>query len=343
MARQTPLFHFDPWLASSLLQKAIRRSETELAEQAAASLLRLRGSATWRRFLVIAVEDVGIASVEAMTEVAAICSDREFRGRFSSDDDAARYLARVLASAPKDRSADLLMSTVRHHPAFQTTRNQIEALGPNERLDWIASPSRSLYEKSTAVWPANGVRYTAHELSSLLAVFGDLGAPQGLIEIIAKAESRTREPFCALLPLLWLVAPPELLSKSVASPLPSARMVGGLPLWTLDFHTRAGRAAVQRFARENEDIRQALKESVSHSRRTEAAHLGAFYADAAPCTLSLDWPLKAEIERLGMEADFAHAGVPPERVGPLLAAFRRNLDHLNDIRENVLVQHLDGI
>jgi len=342
MARQTPLFHFDPWLASSLLQKAIRRSETELAEQAATALLRFRGSATWRRFLVIAIEDIGVACLEAVSEVVAICSDRERRGRLKGDEDAAQHLARILASAPKDRSADLLMSTIRHHPALGMTRNRVKALAPSERLDWITDPSRSLYERSVVAWPAAGERYSANELCSLLTVFDDLGVPQGLIESVAKAESRTREPFCALLPLLWLAASPELQGKTVAGPLSPTRTVGGVPLWTLDFHTRAGRAALQRFVRENEAIREALQESVAHNRHAEAAHLGAFYADAACCAVSLDWPLKGALEQLGTEADFARAGVSPERVGPLLSTFDSHIEHLNDIREDVLVRYLEG-
>lgn len=343
MARQTPLFHFDPWLASSLLQKAIRRSVTELAEQAAASLYRLRGSATWRRFLVIAIEDVGIGCIDTVKEVVAVCSDREYRGRLSSDQDAAQYLARRMASAPKDRSADLLMSAIRHHPALEATRKAVEALTPDGRRSWAADPSRSLYERATAAWPLNGLRYNAGELGPLLTVFSDLGAPQGLIESVAKAESRTREPFCALLPLLWLTAASETSVETAVDFIPVTRTVRAVPLWTLDFHTRAGRVAIQRFTRENEVVRQALRQSVSHNRNTEAAYLAAFYTDAALCKLSLDWSLRAEIEQFGMEADFVHSGVPAERIGPLLAIFKDHIDHLNDVRANVLVQYREGI
>jgi len=340
--RQTPLFLRDPWLASSLLQKAIRRGEIELAEQAATALLRLRGSPTWRRFIVIAIEDVGIAALEVLSEVVSICSDRQYRGRLRGDEEAARYLARKLACAPKDRSADLLMSAIRHHLSLETTRKEVAALLPHERLAWVEDPSKSLYEKSAAAWPANGVRYTANELGLSLSLFGNLGAPQELIETVAGAESRTREPFCALLPLLWLTASRGLSNKTACS-LPPTRTVGGVPLWTLDFHTRAGRAAIQRFLRENELVRQALRGSVAHNRYTEASYLAAFYTDAASCTLCLDWSLSTEIEQLGMEADFAHAGVPPERVGPLLSLFKSQINHLNDIREEVLVRYLEGV
>ncbi|WP_204351099.1 hypothetical protein, partial [Serratia marcescens] len=46
----------DHWLVSSLLQKAIRRGDADLAARAALTLLDLRGSTIWRRFMVIAFE-----------------------------------------------------------------------------------------------------------------------------------------------------------------------------------------------------------------------------------------------------------------------------------------------
>ena len=51
----------DPWLISSLLQKSIRRGETDIARRAALTLSKHRGAAIWRRLIVIAFEDIGIA------------------------------------------------------------------------------------------------------------------------------------------------------------------------------------------------------------------------------------------------------------------------------------------
>src|ERR1017187_1172561 len=49
----------DQWVIISLLQKSIRRGEVETAQRAAFTLFRQKGSAIWRRFMVIAFEDVG--------------------------------------------------------------------------------------------------------------------------------------------------------------------------------------------------------------------------------------------------------------------------------------------
>ncbi len=53
----------DPWTASSLLQKAIRRGDTDLAQWAASTLHRQRGASIWRRLVLIAFEDVGIGDL----------------------------------------------------------------------------------------------------------------------------------------------------------------------------------------------------------------------------------------------------------------------------------------
>ena len=59
--------HCGPAGIAAVWDKSIRRSETEIAQRAALTLFKLRGSAIWRRFMVIAFEDVGIGSVDAVT------------------------------------------------------------------------------------------------------------------------------------------------------------------------------------------------------------------------------------------------------------------------------------
>src|ERR1019366_7494144 len=66
----------DPWLCSSLLQKSIRRGDADTAADAGITLHRLRGSSIWRRFLVIAFEDIGEASPGAL-----VCRDGVHRPR----------------------------------------------------------------------------------------------------------------------------------------------------------------------------------------------------------------------------------------------------------------------
>jgi replication-associated recombination protein RarA len=107
----------DPWVVSSLLQKSIRRGETEIAQRAALTLCKFKGAAIWRHLTVIAFEDVGIGDLTALTTTVAVGSDSAWRKRHGGDWALAVQLAGTLAEAPKDRSADYLCQA-KDHPAL---------------------------------------------------------------------------------------------------------------------------------------------------------------------------------------------------------------------------------
>src|SRR5690349_12424897 len=81
----TRLIAADRWVVSSLLQKSIRRGETQIAQDAAFTLVKLNGAAIWRRLMVIAFEDVGIGSVDALTTTVAATGDSAWRKNHGGD------------------------------------------------------------------------------------------------------------------------------------------------------------------------------------------------------------------------------------------------------------------
>jgi replication-associated recombination protein RarA len=111
-------FRADRWVTNSLLQKAIRRSEAIVAERAALTFLQQGGSAIWRRFLIIAFEDVGIACPDTVAMVVAASADSTWRKNVGGEERVAIHLARMLSEAPKSRSAEHLITTANCHPAF---------------------------------------------------------------------------------------------------------------------------------------------------------------------------------------------------------------------------------
>src|SRR5690242_7550154 len=114
----------DRWIANSLLQKAIRRGEVDVAQRAAISFLRQGGSAIWRRFMIIAFEDVGVASPDVVALTVAASSDAQWRRAVGAAETIAVHLAGRLSEAPKSRSAEHLITTVRHHPSFAKIRTE---------------------------------------------------------------------------------------------------------------------------------------------------------------------------------------------------------------------------
>src|ERR1019366_8537085 len=75
----------DPWVISSLLQKSIRRGDAEIARRAARTLFKLKGSAIWRKLMVIGFEDIGVGSLDALVMTVAAGADPTWRKQCGGD------------------------------------------------------------------------------------------------------------------------------------------------------------------------------------------------------------------------------------------------------------------
>ena len=202
----------DRWLALSALQKSIRRGDTQTAQRALASLYRGDPSSTWRRLLIIACEDVGIGALGAVIVTATRCAKVKAFREMGRDEAAALATARMLAEAPKDRSADLLFAVVLRDPALETMRSRCRSVSIARRLEFVADPTLSLSERALAVWHSSGIesrgeqRVGPGDLHALMRMYAELGVPERLLEAIAVTVRKARDPFVLLLPLLWLAA-----------------------------------------------------------------------------------------------------------------------------------------
>ena len=197
----------DPWVVSSLLQKSIRRSETEIAGRAALTFVKLKGSAIWRRLTVIAFEDIGIGSVDALTMIVAAADDSAWRKNHGGDLKLATYVARLLAEAPKDRSADYLCDA-RDHPMLADFWRAMEKASLESRLSHVRDQALGLPQRAVAALSALGIgsrgdisRGTGG-LDALLAVFRELDVPEELVAATGIAAARTREKITAMVPLI---------------------------------------------------------------------------------------------------------------------------------------------
>jgi hypothetical protein len=328
----------DAWATSSLLQKAIRRGDADLAERAAITLYRLRGKGIWRRFMVIAFEDVGIGSLEAIIKTTTACTDPNERASIGGDERAVCFLARLLAEAPKDRSPDHLMGAAWSYPKLEEARCMVGERPLAKRLSLVADTSLPLPVRAIAAWYSSGLEW-GHEsrvgrgdLPGLMTTFRLLGVPPDLVVATRHTPKRTREPITIMAPLLWLAASAAGDHRIVDCPVPPVTMIGDIPSYVFDKHTSAGKAAIHRFAHENHAVRGVLTAYVPERRAKEAACMAAFHVDAAPVSRRFEWDGSVELERLGVEADMLKVGVPREGIAPLLNVVRDNLDHLNAIR-----------
>jgi hypothetical protein len=326
----------DPWVVSSLLQKSIRRSETEIAQRAALTFFKLKGSAIWRRLIVIAFEDVGIGSVDALTTTVAAASASAWRKNYGDDLRLAAYLAGLLVEAPKDRSADYLCDA-RDHPMLADFWRAMEKASLESRLSHVRDQAMGLPQRAVAALSALGIgsrgdisRGTSG-LEALLIAFDELKVPEELVAATRITATRTREKITAMVPLIWLAA--RNTKKAVCDrPIPPLVKADDVPLYALDKHTRLGREAIWRFACENDSVRACLARFVPARQKRSAAYVAAFYVDAAPVARRLVWDQSEALEAFGIERDLLHAGVPAEGIQPLMKVMRLNLGHLNELR-----------
>ena len=298
----------DRWLAASALQKAIRRGDALTAGRAVRTLYRYEPRSAWRRLLVIAYEDIGIGALDAVVTTTVRGANAKARREAGGDEASALATSQMLAAAPKDRSADLMFAIVLHHPALKSARSRLRSVSVDRRLEWVADPALSCRERALAAWHSSGVeergepRVGPGDLGGLMRTYRELGVPSPLLEAVGLTLKKTREPFVLMLPLLWLAAV-EGEREIIDSPLPPSSLINGLPLCAIDKHTRLGRQAIGRFARENVEIAQFLMKHAQGS-RDAALGMAVFYADGALTRPTLRWRRSAEFTAAGVAADF---------------------------------------
>jgi hypothetical protein len=283
--------------------------------------------------LIIACEDVGIGALDAVVMTATRSANVKARRKMARDEAAALATAQMLAAAPKDRSADLLFAVALGDPALEAMRSKCRTASVARRLEFVADPTLSLPERALAVWHSSGVesrgeqRVGPGDLGALMRTYAELGVPERLLEAVGVAIKKAREPFALLLPLLWLAAAGSK-NELIDSPLAPSGLINGVPLYSLDRHTRYGRQAIKRFAQENAEIAQFLTERGYGSGEDRALHMAVFYADGTLTRPTLQWRHSAELTACGVPADFRRihvaAGVGAELV-------RLVTDHIADL------------
>ena len=335
----------DRWLALSAMQKSIRRGDSLTAKRALTTLYRSDPSSTWRRLLIIACEDVGIAAPGAVVTTASRCANVKALRETGKDEAAALATAQMLAEVPKDRSADLLFAVVLHDSTLEIMRSKCRSASVARRLGFVADPTLSLPERALAVWHASGVesygeqRVGPGDLDALVRIYAELGIPKRLLEALATVIKKAREPFALLLPLLWLAAvgtETELLD----SPLSPSGLINGVPLCALDKHTRLGRQAIGRFAQENAEIARFLTERGCRSGNDGALRMAVFYADGALTRPTLQWRHAAEVTAAGVAADFHKVHVAADVGAELVELVATHIADLNAIRSQLLSRGL---
>lgn len=336
----------DGWLASSLMQKAIRRGDTEIAMAASQRLFELRGTSAFNRLMVTAFEDIGVGS-EAAIEIMVLGSfGPEARQKAGDTRQAIAQAVLQLSHSPKDRGADYLISSAHGHPSLEGVRERIGRMDIAGRIALATSHACPLAERAVAAWYASGIewgdehRIGQGNLNRLLEGFRDVGVSNGLLNATAIAAKRTHEPIVVMVPLLASALAASSPPSVAILPMPQSPLVHGIPLYAFGHHTRLGKQAIRRFVRDCLPVRKVLDRLVPEFRAVSVGEMAVYYADAAPVTPKLIWEQSEALERLGRESDFISAGAPVDAIEEIAGTVLFNLRYLNSIRAGLFLASL---
>jgi hypothetical protein len=290
--------------------------------------------------MMIAVEDIGIGDVELLEEIVRIGTDKQLRSILGSDVALIDDLCGRMAGAVKDRSTDNLWSLTKLESAVEQ-RTQLQRLPAADLISIATDAGVPLVRRAVAAlfactFPSNDQPVLRPDrVEQLLDAFPIKSPP--LQDAVVRLAKIRAHPFCLMLPLIWSCWRQDGAELAIASDdMPDPEFVNGIPLYTFDFHTAAGKHAIRRFTHENVALRPHLSRWVTRDRWAEVTQIGAFYVDAAPVARRLRWSEGSRLSHIGFIADMNLAGCPSEGATAILQCVRANLPHLNGARRRAL-------
>jgi hypothetical protein len=328
-----------PWLGMSLLQKAIRRGESELAQHAAATLLLIAPDRLWRRCGAVAFEDIGVADLETVSLATAALAGKRYRATIGGEWKVASYIVDRMAKAPKCRAADDLLLAADSHPRYQGARVDL-ANQTTRELIHIATGDAALPVRALATWYAVGahLRQTKHlsaRLGEPAALFDGLceaGLPHTAVEIAREGFRKIGEPLCPFVALLCPLARCEA-SNLQDDELPPAIMVGEVPGWAMDLYSREGRGALQAFLQRDCATARWVRNHVPAGQRVNFLGTVVFRVEGGLVRQRSRWPTADDLRRLvDIECHGPHCTDATE----ILQLVRADLGELNAIRAELM-------
>jgi hypothetical protein len=331
-----PLPHADPYLLASAMQKAIRRGDSGVARRAGHQLLTLDRSRLWRRLMVVALEDIGIADPDAAAELITISTLTAARRLLGGDAHALDIALARACAAVKDRSGDHLASIIGREPVENMDRVAIRTASPNALLAMVAASDLPWERRLRAAVAASGrtdnaMRSRAPGVRAVLDVLHELGVSSLLLVACEAYAARSRDPLPVFVPFAAMLhgnanAPAcSRAVESVSHVLPPTETIAGWPAYTFDpVNTRLGRRAVDLWLRSYIAKPQWLPRQV-------AALL--WNSESALCDHTLSWPFGDQIRERAYTADLTFRGLPLARHSELSAWIERERPVLTSARE----------
>lgn len=333
----------DPWVASSLLQKAIRRGDGDKANLAAQTLFRLRGRGIWKRLVTIAFEDIGLANPKLLLNLVSLASDGNLRSTIGSENELLADICCRLAQSPKDRSADYLYSAATRWEPCLAKRAALRSGSLNSLLSIGSDVEQNVFRRGIAILELLTVDGEGEKLlprTHVRKLFGELfgNDPSNELSNATYLAAQMRAHPFILMPLLLQ---PAYMKEGVRTEVKELAVepaggFGGVPLYAFDKFTSLGKRAIGQFAEECAQVRSILEKFGTGRDRRSVAEMAVFYSEGYFIARRFCWNQSECLENIGRAADFAHVRANPSGVAAIVDTVSSNLSGLNEIRRQLL-------
>lgn len=331
------------FLATSALQKSVRRGNVDLAMRYAQQGCAIDAEHVFRRLATIAVEDVGIGNLLAVGMALAVLGNRAMREN-GGPDELAAYIAYLLAISPKSRLACDLLSIADYDRTLADVRRELAQASPVVLRSRAEDRGALLSHRTTAAWLLAGTaRFrgvtmpkVSRPRTDIMRMMAAVRTPLMLFYIADRTAARLSD---AMFVSTFLVA--EMLSADpvifVDRTAPNGEaMIDGYPAASLDLHTWEGRLALARFARECAPIAELLR-TISPSLRDTAIRHGVFIAEGGKLHEQLRFAASDQVEQIAHRAELAFTGLcEPVAQQAFLARIGKHLSELNQLRRETV-------
>ena len=329
-----PFAGADRWLLSSLLQKAIRRGDTNTAYRAGYQLLAIDRTRLWRRLMVVALEDIGIGDIRAAALLIATATTPKLRRLIGDDASALQYVVEEACAAIKDRTGDHLGSIVGREPIPEAASAVLKSASRSALLAIVAASSIPLAQRVRAAlivagrYDADPLKSSGSDIDAAFEIFRELAVPDILVSACSAYAARARDLLPIAVPLAWCAWNRAGASEQmIAHDIPQAELVGDLPDYAFDpLHTRLGKRAVELWLR-------SYPMKLPWTPRQVSAAL--WNAEAALCNRTLSWKLGDEMQERAYRADLQANGLPIDHHVELMNWIARERRALTTARRTV--------
>ena len=331
---------FDVYVASSGLQKGIRRGDTETALRSTARLMEDDPARFWRRIVVIAFEDIGIGDLKLVGHVAAVSGQKRWRAGHGGEWFIAAHLVKRMCEANKDRTADDLLHLVEFDDRLIDHRKCWGHANIDRLTDFIGRRDISLPEKALAAWLGIG---TARWRSSVLVKrqgfpdnvferFRDLGVDPMLVDVCQAGLGKMAYALPTFLPLIQQAAKSKT-PTPVSDDFPHHASINGMPACEFDGYTRHGKQSIKALLNQSDRLRGFLKDKAPEKGWPKIVALVLFRIEGGLMASRLRWGLGDQIRE---DADLCGRGIALEAVPEAMYTMRDELPRLNDIRARIV-------